>query len=176
MRSTSTSSTTGQSTFRRPRCRACASAPSSCRVFPRRSRSPAGGWAMSQPTRSGWPAMAYFHDLTYVCAPSALQHGAAAGLEQIAAVVLHAGWRTITSHKRRADLARTADAGMRAHRSRRRVLRAGQTPTRLPGEDRRGKGPPSAGGDGRGLGCGICVLPPRARRESAALLLRQEGR
>ncbi len=26
-------------------------------------------------------AMAYFHDLTYVCAPSALQHGAAAGLE-----------------------------------------------------------------------------------------------
>jgi len=28
-------------------------------------------------------AMAYFHDLTYVCAPSALQHGAAAGLEQL---------------------------------------------------------------------------------------------
>jgi aminotransferase len=26
-------------------------------------------------------AMSYFHDLTYVCAPSALQHGAAAGLE-----------------------------------------------------------------------------------------------
>ncbi len=31
-------------------------------------------------------AMAYFHDLTYVCAPSALQHGAAAGLEQLAPV------------------------------------------------------------------------------------------
>lgn len=28
-------------------------------------------------------AMAYFHDLTYVCAPSALQHAAAAGLEQL---------------------------------------------------------------------------------------------
>jgi aminotransferase len=28
-------------------------------------------------------AMAYFHDLTYVCAPSALQHGAAAGLEEL---------------------------------------------------------------------------------------------
>jgi aminotransferase len=29
------------------------------------------------------PAMSYFHDLTYVCAPSAFQHGAAAGLEQL---------------------------------------------------------------------------------------------
>jgi aminotransferase len=28
-------------------------------------------------------AMSYFHDLTYVCAPSALQHGAAAGMEQL---------------------------------------------------------------------------------------------
>ena len=31
------------------------------------------------------PAISYFHDLTYVCAPSALQHGAAAGLEQLPA-------------------------------------------------------------------------------------------
>jgi aminotransferase len=29
------------------------------------------------------PSINYFHDLTYVCAPSALQHGAAAGLEQL---------------------------------------------------------------------------------------------
>jgi len=29
------------------------------------------------------PAISYFHDLTYVCAPSAFQHGAAAGLEQL---------------------------------------------------------------------------------------------
>jgi aminotransferase len=28
-------------------------------------------------------AMAYFHDLTYVCSPAPLQHGAAAGLEQL---------------------------------------------------------------------------------------------
>jgi aminotransferase len=28
-------------------------------------------------------AISYFHDLTYVCAPSALQHGAAAGLESL---------------------------------------------------------------------------------------------
>jgi aminotransferase len=27
--------------------------------------------------------MSYFHDLTYVCAPSPFQHGAAAGLEQL---------------------------------------------------------------------------------------------
>jgi len=29
------------------------------------------------------PSMTYFHDLTYVCAPSAFQHGAAAGLEKL---------------------------------------------------------------------------------------------
>jgi aminotransferase len=29
------------------------------------------------------PAINYFHDLTYVCAPSALQHGVADGLEQL---------------------------------------------------------------------------------------------
>ena len=34
--------------------------------------------------RAQWiPAISYFHDLTYVCAPSAFQHGAAAGLEQL---------------------------------------------------------------------------------------------
>ena len=33
---------------------------------------------------SRWtPAINYFHDLTYVCAPSPLQHGAASGLEQL---------------------------------------------------------------------------------------------
>jgi aminotransferase len=31
------------------------------------------------------PAISYFHDLTYVCAPSAFQHGVAAGLEQLSA-------------------------------------------------------------------------------------------
>jgi aminotransferase len=42
------------------------------------------GWRLGYVTADAkWmPAMAYFHDLTYVCAPSAFQHGAAAGLEQ----------------------------------------------------------------------------------------------
>jgi aminotransferase len=43
------------------------------------------GWRLGYVTADArWlGAMAYFHDLTYVCAPSALQHGAAAGLEQL---------------------------------------------------------------------------------------------
>jgi aminotransferase len=45
------------------------------------------GWRLGYVTADvKWmPAMAYFHDLTYVCAPSAFQHGAAAGLEQLPA-------------------------------------------------------------------------------------------
>ncbi|MGA7832542.1 MAG: aminotransferase class I/II-fold pyridoxal phosphate-dependent enzyme [Terracidiphilus sp.] len=41
------------------------------------------GWRLGYVTADArWmAAMSYFHDLTYVCAPSALQHGAAAGLE-----------------------------------------------------------------------------------------------
>jgi aminotransferase len=43
------------------------------------------GWRIGYVTADArWlPAMSYFHDLTYVCAPSAFQHGAAAGLEQL---------------------------------------------------------------------------------------------
>jgi aminotransferase len=43
------------------------------------------GWRLGYVTADAkWiAAMSYFHDLTYVCAPSALQHGAAAGLEQL---------------------------------------------------------------------------------------------
>jgi aminotransferase len=43
------------------------------------------GWRLGYATadRKWMGAMAYFHDLTYVCAPSAFQHGAAAGLEQL---------------------------------------------------------------------------------------------
>jgi aminotransferase len=41
------------------------------------------GWRLGYVTADArWMgAMSYFHDLTYVCAPSAFQHGAAAGLE-----------------------------------------------------------------------------------------------
>jgi aminotransferase len=43
------------------------------------------GWRLGYVTadRKWMGAMSYFHDLTYVCAPSALQHGAATGLEQL---------------------------------------------------------------------------------------------
>ena len=43
------------------------------------------GWRLGYVTADArWlPAMNYFHDLTYVCAPGALQHGATAGLEQL---------------------------------------------------------------------------------------------
>jgi aminotransferase len=43
------------------------------------------GWRLGYVCASAkWiSAMSYFHDLTYICAPSALQHGAAAGLEQL---------------------------------------------------------------------------------------------
>jgi len=43
------------------------------------------GWRLGYVTadRKWMGAMSYFHDLIYVCAPSALQHGAAAGLEQL---------------------------------------------------------------------------------------------
>jgi aminotransferase len=43
------------------------------------------GWRLGYLTADArWlPATSYFHDLTYVCAPSPLQHGAAAGLLQL---------------------------------------------------------------------------------------------
>jgi aminotransferase len=43
------------------------------------------GWRLGYATANArWMgSMAYFHDLTYVCAPSAFQHAAAAGLEQL---------------------------------------------------------------------------------------------
>ncbi len=45
------------------------------------------GWRLGYATADArWmAAMTYFHDLTYVCAPSAFQHGAAAGLERLPA-------------------------------------------------------------------------------------------
>ena len=43
------------------------------------------GWRLGYVTADArWmPSIAYFHDLTYVCAPAPFQHAAAAGLEQI---------------------------------------------------------------------------------------------
>jgi aminotransferase len=56
-------------------------------------------------------AIAYFHDLTYVCAPSALQHGAAAGLEQLGPE-FYADLATDHLAKRGRIVAALNDAGM----------------------------------------------------------------
>lgn len=49
------------------------------------------GWRLGYLTASErWiPAIGYFHDLLYVCAPSPLQHGAAAGLLQLPSSFYH---------------------------------------------------------------------------------------
>ncbi len=56
-------------------------------------------------------AMSYFHDLTYVCAPSALQHGAAAGLEQLGPE-FYSGIAAEHQSKRERIVAALRDAGL----------------------------------------------------------------
>jgi aminotransferase len=71
------------------------------------------GWRLGYVTadRKWMGAMNYFHDLTYVCAPSALQHGAAAGLEQLPPSFYT---ELAASHqdKRRRMLSALTDAGL----------------------------------------------------------------
>jgi aminotransferase len=57
-------------------------------------------------------AISYFHDLTYVCAPSALQHGVAQGLEQLGSE-FYTGLATDHLAKRGRIVAALNDAGMR---------------------------------------------------------------
>ncbi len=59
-------------------------------------------------------AISYFHDLTYVCAPSALQHGAAAGLEQLG-MEFYTQLATDHLDKRTRILAALTDAGMKPY-------------------------------------------------------------
>jgi aminotransferase len=59
-------------------------------------------------------AMSYFHDLTYVCAPSALQHGAAAGLEQLGPE-FYAQLASDHFDKRARIVAALNDAGMKPY-------------------------------------------------------------
>jgi aminotransferase len=59
-------------------------------------------------------AMAYFHDLTYVCAPSALQHGAAQGLEQLGPE-FYAQLASDHLEKRARIVAALEDAGMKPY-------------------------------------------------------------
>jgi len=71
------------------------------------------GWRLGYVTadRKWMGAMSYFHDLTYVCAPSALQHGAAAGLEQLPAS-FYTELATAHQDKRTRILAALTDAGL----------------------------------------------------------------
>ena len=70
-------------------------------------------------------AMAYFHDLTYVCAPSAFQHGAAAGLEQLPPE-FYTTAGTGSSVEAGENPGGAARCRHGAQRSGRRLLRAGQ--------------------------------------------------
>jgi len=58
------------------------------------------------------PSINYFHDLTYVCAPSAFQHGAAQGLEQLP-VSFYTQLATDHEAKRSRIVAALNDAGMK---------------------------------------------------------------
>jgi aminotransferase len=57
------------------------------------------------------PAINYFHDLTYVCAPSPFQHGVAAGLEQLPDS-FYAGLTHEYQHKREMICDALRDSGM----------------------------------------------------------------
>jgi aminotransferase len=73
------------------------------------------GWRLGYVTADArWlGAMSYFHDLTYVCAPSALQHGAAAGLEQLPPS-FYAQLASDHQSKRARILSALTDAGFQA--------------------------------------------------------------
>ena len=57
-------------------------------------------------------AIGYFHDLTYVCCPAPLQHGAAAGLQALAATDFYEHLRTDYQVKRDELCAALLDAGL----------------------------------------------------------------
>jgi len=73
------------------------------------------GWRLGYVTADArWMgAISYFHDLTYVCAPSALQHGAAAGLEQLPPS-FYAQLASDHQSKRARILSALTDAGFQA--------------------------------------------------------------
>jgi len=74
------------------------------------------GWRIGYLTASArWmPSIAYFHDLTYVCAPSPFQYGAAAGLLQLP-VSFYTGLATEYQAKRDLLCSALAAAGFTPH-------------------------------------------------------------
>ena len=74
------------------------------------------GWRIGYLTASArWmPSIAYFHDLTYVCAPSPFQYGAAAGLLQLPAS-FYTGLASEYQIKRDMMCSALAAAGMTPH-------------------------------------------------------------
>ena len=138
------------------------------------------GWRLGYLAASErWlPAIAYFHDLLYVCAPSPLQHGAAAGLLQLP----QSFYDGLTEeYQAKRDVICAA------------LTRAGLTPsiptgayyvladaTRIPGGGCEAEGAAAAGGCGDCGGGGVGVLcggcgGRESGRESAAVLLCEEG-
>jgi aminotransferase len=71
------------------------------------------GWRLGYVTadKKWMGAMSYFHDLTYVCAPSPFQHGAAAGLEQLPRS-FYTQLAADHQDKRRRMISALADAGL----------------------------------------------------------------
>jgi aminotransferase len=71
------------------------------------------GWRLGYVTadKKWMGAMSYFHDLTYVCAPSAFQHGAAEGLEQLPPS-FYTGLAAAHQDKRARMLSALTDAGL----------------------------------------------------------------
>ena len=70
------------------------------------------GYLMADPKWT--PAIGYFHDLTYVCAPAPLQHGVADGVEQLPPEY-YLGLAADHDTKRQMLLAALRDAGMTPH-------------------------------------------------------------
>ena len=60
------------------------------------------------------PSIGYFHDMVYVCAPAPLQHGCAAGLEELPPS-FYAELATAHDSKRGRAVAALTDAGLAPH-------------------------------------------------------------
>ena len=133
------------------------------------------GWRLGYVTADAqWmAAMAYFHDLTYVCAPSAFQHAAAAGLEQLPPS-FYTQLARDHQDKRARILSALRDAGMEPSvpAGAYYVLAGHAAPRR----NLRRKSPPSARRHRSSRGRGSGLLPARPWRRLAALLLRQKRR